>query len=480
MDELAAPPILQREHDRAQHYTAVQRVLVAVLFANLLVTAIKITLGLLTGVLAVVADGFHSLVDSSSNLVGLAAINLARRPADEQHPYGYRRYETVGALAIGGLLLAAAWEIGGAVVERVFNGAQPGVTLWLVGLLAFTLPVNLLIVMLETRAGKRLNSEILLADATHTRTDLWITGSVLVSLVGVWMGWGWLDLAVASGVVVMILRAAFGILRDSAGWLTDTVAADADQIEAVARSVAGVWYVHRIRSRGTPGAAYVDLHVKVHPGMSTIQAHAIASEVERRLTTELPNVADALAHIEPAPQPGANDWQRMAYDLRQIADGIGLGLHDLHIHADHQGDYAIELHLEIDGDTMLAQAHALAETFEQRVRQRLPHATSIITHLEPLPEVMLHPDDRTNPQLVSQVERALAGLVGDDNVLEVQCHIVRGQLSVAVRLQLSADLSLAAAHTRAEAIEHELLAHFPALARVVVHAEPHNRATPQQ
>lgn len=456
-----------------QRDEAVQRVLLAVLAANLAVTVVKITLGLLTGALAVLADGFHSLVDSSSNLIGLTAIKLARRPADDRHPYGYRRYETVGALAIGGLLLVAAWEVGRAVVGRVLGGVQLEVSLLLVGLVALTLPLNLLIVILETRFGRRLNSEILLADAAHTRTDLWITLSVLAALLGAWMGWGWLDLLVAGAVVLLILRAAVALLRDSAAGLADAVVVDAGQVEQIARNVSGVSYVHQVRSRGTLDSGYVDLHVKVHPGMSTVQAHGIASEVERRLVAELPNIVDALVHIEPAMQQ-SSEWQRMAYDLRLIADGIGVGLHDLHIHAHPSDGYAIEMHLEIPGDATLAQAHDLAETFEQRVHRHWPQAASVITHLEPLAEVLLPGEVVPDPRLVMQVEHVLAELVGAEHVLEVQWRHTHEQPGVAIRLCLSAALPLADAHACAERIERVLMTRFPMLYRVIVHVEPCN------
>ncbi|MCI0540136.1 MAG: cation diffusion facilitator family transporter, partial [Verrucomicrobiales bacterium] len=207
-------------------YNAVRRVLWAVLAANLAVTLIKIVLGLVTGALAVLADGFHSLVDTSSNLIGLAAIRLARQPADERHPYGYRRYETLGALAIGGLLLVAAWEIGLALVERVVQGTSPQVAPLSLGLLLFTFPVNIAVAVLEARAGRKLNSEILLTDAKHTQTDLYVGASVLVSVFGVWLGFPWLDVLVAAGVIGLIVRAGYSILRDTARWLTDVAAAD--------------------------------------------------------------------------------------------------------------------------------------------------------------------------------------------------------------------------------------------------------------
>ena len=350
---------------REEHYKPVKRVLWAVLIANLMITAVKIILGAITGSLAVVADGFHSMVDSSSNLIGLAAIRLAGQPADDRYPYGYQRFETIGALGIGGLLLVAAWEIVKSVFEGFAEGAQPEINGMTFGIIALTFIVNLGVVILETRAGKRFGSQILLADAAHTRTDLFVTGSVIASLVGIWLGWNWLDLVVAGVVVVLILRAAVGILRDAGGSLADVVRVDPEVVVREAMNVPGVRYVHNVRSRGNSDAVFADLHVKVDPAMSTSQAHAVASEVERRVSANIPTIVDAIVHIEPAYQERSNVGEQIAYGLRQIAEGLGLSLHDLHIHVDPEGDYSIELDLEIGGENSLLEAHNLADEFEK-------------------------------------------------------------------------------------------------------------------
>lgn len=457
--------------EREIHYAAVRRVLARVLLANLAVTAVKILLGLYTGSLAVVADGFHSLVDSSSNLIGLAALRLAERPADERHPYGYRRYETVGAFAIGVMLLGAALEIGRAILSRLSGAPPPEISPVALLVLALTLPVNVLIAVQESRRGRQLGSELLLADAAHTRTDLLVTLSVLVSLAGGLYGLPWLDLAVAGVVVVLILRASFGILRDAAGWLADATIADPERVEAIARSVPGVMYVHRIRSRGTPDEGFVDLHVKVNPEMSTSQAHAIASSVEERLKGEIPQVVDALVHIEPGRPEEANDWESIAFRLRQIAEGMGLSLHDLHVHVESGGTYAIELHLEIPGDLPLGEAHALAERFEAQVRARWPRARRITTHLEPLPASLLEsrvPDG----SLEGEVEQALFAEVGEENVLSWHLRRLGDHNSLAVRVAMPEKLSLSQAHVRVESLERILLDRLPALRRITIHVEP--------
>lgn len=457
---------------KAGHYGAVRRVLWWVLVANLFVTIIKITLGVVVGALAVVADGFHSLVDSSSNLIGLAAIRLADRPADEKHPYGYRRYESLGALAIGGLLLVAAWEIVSAIFERLGEGASPQITPLVLGIILLTFPVNVAVVILETRAGNKLKSEILLADAKHTRTDLYITGSVLISLVAVSMGLEWVDLVVAGIVVGLIVRAGYRIISDTAGWLTDVVVVDAELVEEIAFSAPAVQGVHRVRSRGTADAAFVDLHVKVDPGMSTARAHAIASEIERRLVDELDNVVDALVHIEPAKNLRPTQWENMARDLREIADGIGIGMHDLHIHAKQNGDYVVEVHLEIGGEMSLGEAHQLADEFESKGQTRWPQANEIITHLEPVPEKVLLRGRYSDPAHEEKVRKVLSQRLPSQQIIDLQLFQSGEHLHTAVTVCMPADTSLTEVHVITENIETDLLKQIPEISRVTLHVEP--------
>jgi cation diffusion facilitator family transporter len=457
---------------REDQYLAVRRILWGVLVANILITIIKISLGIITGALAIVSDGFHSLVDSSSNLIGLAAIRWAARPADDSHPYGYQRYETLGALAIGGLLLVAAWEIVQSIIERIINGSSPEISWVTFGLMVLTFPVNVGIVIFETRAGKRLKSDILLADATHTKTDLFVTGSVIASIIGIWLGWGWLDLVVASLVVVLILRASIGILRDSAGTLADTAGVDPDQVEKLAYEVPGVVYIHNIRSRGKSDSVFVDLHVKVNPAMSTSQAHALATEVENRLRNGMDNVADAVVHIEPARFEETSQWERISNGLRQIADSMGLGFHDLHVHVNRKGDHEIELDLEIKGDKTLVEAHQLADEYELRIQQYWPPASRVITHLEPISDIVKVPQEKTDENLRIRVETYLRSEINSARILEVQTLNIDNHNRIILTLAMPDDMSLIESHSQVEKIKRDALMHFPEVSRVVVHVEP--------
>lgn len=457
---------------RSARYSSVRTVLLRVLVANLAVTLLKIIVGIITGALAVVADGFHSLVDSSSNLIGLAAISLARRPADDAHPYGYQRYETLGALSIGVLMLVAAWEIARAIVERYLSGGEPEITLLTTILVMVTFPVNLVVVILERRAGKKLSSEILLADARHTQTDLYVTGSVLLSLVGIWLGWTWLDLIVAAVVVILIIRAAIEILRDASLWLTDRMAVNIEQVTEVAYSVPGVLFVHNIRSRGTPDAAFVDLHVKVSPSMSTSRAHAIASEVERRLMAEIDAVREVLVHIEPAKKERLSIWERMSEDIRRLAEGLGLGMHDLHIHTSEAEGYVVEIHLEFDDQVLLRDAHQVAENFEMEVQRHWPEIEEVITHLEPLPQKVLSLENAATSHLEEKIYQVIGRIVERDQVKSLHLYQTADHLHANLVLVFNHDMRLNQAHDVAEKVELVLRSQFLDLEHVMVHVEP--------
>ncbi|MCC7361792.1 MAG: cation diffusion facilitator family transporter [Anaerolineales bacterium] len=455
----------------------VRRVLWLVLWLNLAVSAVKLSVGLATGALAIVADAFHSLVDSSSNIIGLVGLWIAARPADANHPYGHRKYETVATLGIGGLLLVAGFEIGRSVVERFLAGqAAAPVEPIMLAVMGGTFVVNLGVTLYETRAGRRLNSPLLLADSAHTRTDLYVTLSVIGALIGARLGLPWLDGVVAGAVVLLLFRAAFSILRSSSDVLTDVATADPAQVAQIVSAVPGVEAVDGVRSRGSSGAAYVDLNIRVNPAMDTEQAHAVASEVEQRIAEAIPDVVDTVVHIEPEWDNAQTGWAALAIKLRQVADGQSLGLHDLHAHVEHDGSLAVEAHLEMADDLTLGEAHAVADLFEKRAHEALPELRSLVTHLEPISTYL--PDEGS--RLSSANRKALRdhltdladGIAGTGACHSVVIHHIAGHVTATLHITQPAEVPLIQAHALAERIEQALHSSEPLLSRVVVHVEP--------
>ena len=198
---------------RETRYASVVRVLYKVLFLNLAVALAKIALGSITGAISILSDGFHSLTDSLSNVVALIGVGIARRPPDANHPYGHRKYETMASVGILVFLLLVLVQVLRAAYNRFVYGGVPRVFPEGIALMTATLVINLWVVWYETREGRRLNSEVLLADAKHTRSDVMTSISVLAALFGVWLGFPILDPLAALLVAGFILHACWEIAQ---------------------------------------------------------------------------------------------------------------------------------------------------------------------------------------------------------------------------------------------------------------------------
>ncbi len=284
-----------------ERYTRVAAVLARVLALNVAVAAAKLVFGSLTGSLSIVSDGFHSLADSTSNIVGLIGVRAARKPPDVDHPYGHRKYETLAAAAIVALLGFGVLELAEQAIERLRSGQAPEVTVASFLVMIATIAVNLTVARYESAAGRALGSEVLLADATHTRSDILTSLTVLVTLAGVRLGYPVLDAAGALIVAVFIGIAAYEIARDTFRILSDRVVIAEDDLRAVVTGVPGVLGCHQIRTRGSADHTFVDLHVWFEPDLSLREAHRLSHEVKDRLMARYPQIGDAVIHIEPPP-----------------------------------------------------------------------------------------------------------------------------------------------------------------------------------
>jgi cation diffusion facilitator family transporter len=282
-------------------YRAVFRVLLGVLFLNLGVAFAKLVLGYYTGAVSVISDGFHSLTDAASNVMGMVGLRASRRPPDEDHPYGHRKYETLAAGGIFVFLLFVLLEVVRAAVDRLAGAAAPMVLPLSFAIMIGTLAVNLLVVRYESGRGRELNSELLLADAGHTMSDVFMSCAVIVSLVAVKLGYPIMDPIGGLLIAVFIGRAGWAIARDTSRVLSDRVVLAEDDIRDVVMSVPEVAGCHHIRSRGSADHTFLDLHVWFAPDMTLHEAHRLSHVVKDRLTEKYPQIADAIIHLEPPP-----------------------------------------------------------------------------------------------------------------------------------------------------------------------------------
>ncbi len=289
----------------SDRYKRIRNVLWIVLLLNVTVALAKLVYGMLSHSAAMEADGFHSLFDGASNVIGLVGMWYAGRPADEEHPYGHDKFETFAAAVIGILLVFAGYTVGrGALDSLAGRGLPTEVTTVSFVVMIGTLAVNLFVTTWERRAGKRLGSEVLLADASHTLSDVLVSTGVIVSLVLVRAGFEAADGVVALLVAAVILHTSWGILRGVLHTLGDAARLPAETVAASACTVPGVVGCHAVRTRGPESRVYVDLHIQVAPDTTVERGHAVTHEVEGALRRDFGQITDVVVHLEPA-APGA-------------------------------------------------------------------------------------------------------------------------------------------------------------------------------
>ncbi|MGB3533460.1 MAG: cation diffusion facilitator family transporter [Microcoleaceae cyanobacterium] len=284
----------------------VRKVLLITLGLNLLVMLIKAVVAMMSGSLSLLADALHSITDSANNILGLIANQFASPFPDREHPYGHQKYDAVGALGVAVFLGIACFEIFSHAVERLFIENQPvkitPTELWI---LLIVLGINIFVSYYERRVGQRLNSALLVADAKHTMSDVWITITVILGLIGIWQGNLWnlpqlqiLDVILSFPVALLVFRSGWEVVQENLPWLVDEMAIAPETIKSIAMSVPGVTNCHDIASRGIIGRqVFIEMHMVVD-AIDVETAHAITESVEEKLKQKFSPVR-ILIHLEP-------------------------------------------------------------------------------------------------------------------------------------------------------------------------------------
>ncbi|MEO0406693.1 MAG: cation diffusion facilitator family transporter [Cyanobacteria bacterium P01_A01_bin.135] len=284
----------------AKYRSEVRRVLVITLVLNLVVMTIKLVVGVMTGSLSVLADALHSVTDSANNILGLVTSQLSSPEPDRDHPYGHHKFEAVGALGIAAFLGVACFEILQQAVVRLFTEVSPlEISQWELWLLMIVLGINIFVAFYERRVGQRIDSPILIADAHHTMSDVWVTIAVLAGLVSVWvLDYPWLDVLLAFPVAAMVFSSGWQVVKTNLPWLVDQVAIAPEAIHQIVMGVPGVVNCHNIASRGVVGRqVFIEMHLIVD-AEDVRTAHNITEAVEDALAKQYAPARFSI-HVEP-------------------------------------------------------------------------------------------------------------------------------------------------------------------------------------
>lgn len=282
------------------NYKKIRKVLWIIFFANLLVALLKIVIGSLIKSSSITADGFHSLSDGSSNIVGLIGIGLASKPIDKDHPYGHKKFEMLSGLFIAVMLVFMGGKI---IINGIVGFAVPkalSITPESLITILITLFINILVSKYEYSIGKKLNSYILISDSLHTKSDIFVSLGVLTTLIGIKLGLPPIIDSIASLVVAgFILHAAYEIFISTSGILVDKAILDDEFIKNAISDFSEIKDIHNIRSRGSENNIFIDMHVMVDPKYSVEDSHALLHKIENKIREKTNNNTEVIIHVEP-------------------------------------------------------------------------------------------------------------------------------------------------------------------------------------
>ena len=285
-----------------EHYNRIRRILIWVLILNWAVALAKIFYGLSSRCASMTADGFHSLSDGASNIIGLIGIHFACQPKDIDHPYGHKKYETFFSLGIAGLLFLVCFNLFREGVKRLYNPVVPQVDFNSFTIMLITIGINFWVMNYEYKKGLLLKSDILTMDSMHTKADIFTSLSVIIALIAIKLKLAYrlIDPVVTIMISLFITKAAYDIIKQSSAVLCDTaIILDVKKIVDIVLGIKGVKACHKVRTRGRPDDIYVDLHVQVNPDMHMHEAHKISYTIEEAIKKAIPEVTDVVVHMEP-------------------------------------------------------------------------------------------------------------------------------------------------------------------------------------
>jgi cation diffusion facilitator family transporter len=434
--------------------------------AACLLIAIKLTAGLASGSLGLVAEAAHSGTDLAAALLTFFAISVAVRPADQGHPWGHGKAQHLAALGEALLLIAISVVIAGLAVARLTGAIESEVdaTWWTFAAIALVTAIDFSRTTISLRAARRYRSDALLANALHFGSDLAGTLAVLAGLSAAALGFPEGDALAALFVAALVVVAAGRLLRRNVNVLMDRTPVDAE--EEARRAILALEpavELRRLRVRESGGTHFADVVIGIAPDAAVKQGHAAADRVEDALRARLPD-ADVVVHVEP--EAGAGELRE-----RALAAALGVPrvreIHNLSV-LEVRGRVEISLHLKLPGDLALEEAHEIAESVEREILAAVPEAADVRTHLEPLAEPAAGEE-------VPLDETAVARVVEDETGApprEVRFVRTDDGIVVFLTLALGGEGSLSDAHGRASAVEERIRRTVPEISDVVVHTEP--------
>jgi cation diffusion facilitator family transporter len=439
--------------------------------------SLKVFLAALTGSLGILSEALHSILDLVAAVITYLSVRVADKPADAQHLYGHGKVESFSAFVETGLLLLTALYIIWEAFQRLIGGTAHVVkpSLSAIVILILAMGIDFVRARALRRVAKKYPSEALQADALHFSTDVWSTFVVVLGITGAWLGLklnipvlGMLDALAALGVAGVIIWIGSRLGKRTLDVLLDVAPSGLqEQIVNAVDETEGVLQTERVRVRRAGQRYFVDVTISVPRTASLEQAHAASEAVERSVEAIVP--ADVVVHVEPR----ARSNEPLFETIRAFAQRRGLPVHELSAHQ-YEGRLFIELHLEVNEDSSLRDAHRKATELEEEILGATDPGTRVNIHIEPLGARIVGAEEMK--ELSRAVQNFLNSLPAEYPEL-VDCHevhvrSVEHRILVSCHCAMDGSLPITQVHDFTALLEGRVKERFPQIFRLTIHPEP--------
>ncbi|HEY1736480.1 MAG TPA: cation diffusion facilitator family transporter [Methylovirgula sp.] len=446
-----------------------QRVALASIGVSAALSLAKLAAGLFSGSLALLSEAGHNLVDTGITVITFFAVRTAGKPADEDHPFGHGKVETVSALIETGLLFGLSVFILIEAIQRLKEAdAAINPNAWAFGVLILSIVVDLSRGFVLWRVAHRTKSDALAADVMHFSSDA--IGSVLAlcGLIAARFGFLRGDAVAAVGVALFIAIAGYRLGRSAFDKLIDTAPKEmTERVRGIAEEVAGVSGVDTVRLRHSGSDIIGDVAIAVPRTLTLENVAKIKDAVQSAIAAACPEVA-----VTVATHPVALDDETVLERMLLIAAKRHVTIHNV-IVQEVAGRISIGFDIEVDGAMTLGQAHDIASMLERDARREFGFDIEVDSHIEPAEPREL-PGQDAAPETHDAIAAALTRLAREP-IVEIHSVRVRetpAGLVVNYHCRANSALSVETVHLAVDEIEHELIREYPAITRIIGHAEP--------
>ncbi|MBI3536272.1 MAG: cation diffusion facilitator family transporter, partial [Chloroflexi bacterium] len=429
----------------------------------------------------ILAEAAHSSLDLAAAIITFFAVRISDKPADDTHPYGHGKVESVGALAETALLLlTCVWIVSEAINRLFFENKSVDPNAWAFVVMLVSIAIDISRSRALDRVARKYHSQALEADALHFSTDIWSSIVVIIGLglvkigdvIGAPAAFVRADAVAALLVALIVIVVSVRLGARSIDALLDRAPRGlAEQIDAATKEIENVRAVKSTRVRAVGSQVFADLQIDVPRHFSFEESHAVETRVEDAIKLIAPD-ADVVVHANPSAAK-----EGVLEKIHAVAARGHFAVHNITTHLTRRGMW-IDLDLEVDPEMTFERAHALSHNLETELRAELDreaHVADINIHIEPreqalLPAIEIKADAAA--RYVDRIQTIGAEISHARGCQDIALQNLGDEIYLSFHLRIDVNQTISQVHAIAEEMERRLREEFPELGRVVIHTEP--------